>query len=373
MGSARATTLAQGFSNRLLIEMYDISLLDYVVNRQYEGEINKVGSVLNILNINRITEKNYTGANLGSPDNLYEDNCVLTIEKKKSFYWQELTIDNWASYIKDPHSEVVTQKADERNKNMDLYVLGFYGDIGAGNRVGTDVTTGTVTITTGTGAVVGSGTAFSAAMVGRGFQATGHSTWYRVKSVADTENMVIEDDFDDTTSAYTGGAIEAGATFTVEAVTPVTITTSNILTQVGKLKLVLDKAEKNGYNSVPAQGRFLIVPPEFEDVVTNGASGITLHVPEVYTELVKKGMLTQLKGFNIMVSNRLTGDNTDGYHLIGGHKNWITFAEKLLEATIEEDLIGNFGSAFKDLFVYGAKVADSRRHQAAELFAIFTL
>lgn len=371
MASERATTLAQGFSNRLLLEMYDISLLDYIVNRDYEGEINKVGSVLNILNIARISEKNYTGANL-SPDDLYENNCVLTIERKKSFYWRELTIDNWESYIKDPHSTVVTQKADERNKNMDLYVLAFYGDVGAGNRVGTDVTTGTVTITATTGAVVGSGTAFSAAMVGRGFKAAGHTTWYRVKSVADTENMVIEDDFDDTTSAYTGGAIGAGATFTVEAVTPVAITTSNILAQVGKLKLKLDKAEANGYNAVPADGRYLIVPPEFEDVATNGASGITIHVPEAYDQLIKKGMLTQLKGFNIFVSNRLTGNNTDGYHIIAGHKYWITFAEKLLSAVIEEDLTGNFGSAFKDLFVYGAKVPDSRRHFAAELFATFS-
>jgi len=372
MASARATTLAQGFSNRLLLEMYDISLLDYIVNRDYEGEINKVGSVLNILNIARITEKNYTGANLGSPDSLFENNCVLTIEKKKSFYWQELTIDNWASYIKDPHSTVVTQKADERNRNMDLYVLAFYGDVGAGNRVGTDYTTGTVTVDVTTGLVTGSGTDFDADMVGKGFKAAGHTTWYRVKTFTSDTSIVIEDDFDDTTSAYTGGAIGAGATYIIEADTPVTITTSNILTQVGQLKLKLDKAEANGFNAVPTSGRFLIVPPEFEDVVTNGASGITLHVPAVFEELVKKGMLTQLKGFNIFVSNRLTGDNTDGYHCIAGHKNWITFAEKLLTATIEEDLIGNFGSAFKDLFVYGAKVPDSRRHQAAELFAIFS-
>ena len=79
-----------------------------------------------------------------------------------------------------------------------------------------------------------------------------------------------------------------------------------------------------------------------------------------------------LLGFKIFRSNRLTGDNTNGYRIIGGHPNWMTFAEKVLEAGIEEDLIGNFGSAFKDLFVYGAKVADSRRHQAGELFATFS-
>lgn len=369
MASARATTLAQGFSQRLLLEMYDISLLDYIVNRDYEGEINGVGSKLNILNIARITEKTYTGANL-TADDLYENNCVLTISEWKSFYWKEKTIDNWQSYIKDPHSAVVNQKADERNRNMDLFVLAFYGDVGAGNRVGTDVTTGTVTVDVTTGAVTGSGTTFTATMVGRGFKAAGHTGWYRVKTFTDTTHIVIEDDLDDITSAYTGGAIGAGATFTVEAVTAVSVTTSNLLEKVGAVKLKLDKAEANGFSAVPDSDRFMIVPPEFEDIATR-ASGVVLHVPEAYDELVKKGMITKLKGFNIFRSNRLTGNNTTGYHIIAGHKNWMTFAEKLLEATIEEDLIGNFGSAFKDLFVYGAKVPDSRRHFAAELFATF--
>lgn len=370
MPSARATTLAQGFSNRLLLEMYDRSLLDTIVNRDYEGEINQVGSKLNILNFARISEKTYTGANL-TADDLYENNCVLTIDQWKSFYWKEKTIDNWQSYIKDPHSTVVAQKADERNKNMDAYVLGLYGDVGAGNRVGTDYTTGTVEVAVTTGVVTGSGGAtFTASMVGRGFKATGHTKWYRVKTFNSSSEIVIEDDYDDTTSAYTGGAIAGGTAYTIEAVTPLAITTSTLLAKVGQLKLKLDKAEANGFSTVPSDGRWLIVPPEFEDMVTR-ASGVVLHVPDAYTELVKKGMITMLQGFQVFSSNRLTGNNTDGYHVLAGHKNWVTFAEKQLTATIEEDLIGNFGSAFKDLFVYGAKVPDSRRHFAVEGFWTF--
>lgn len=369
MASARATTVAQGFSNRLLLEMYDQSLLDSIVNRDYQGEINEVGSKLNIYNLARITEKTYTGANL-TADSLYENNCVLTIDQYKSFYWMEKTLDNWLSYVKDVHSTVVTQKADERNKNMDTFAFGFYGDVGAGNRVGTDYTTGTVTVDVTTGLVTGSGTTFTAAMVGRGFKATGHSTWYRVKTFTNTTSIVIEDDFDDTTSAYTGGAIGAGATFIIEAATPISITTSNLLAQVGQLKLKLDKAEANGFSAVPDSDRWLLAPPEFEDLATR-ASGVVLHVPEVYEDLIKKGMITMLKGFKVFRTNRLTGNNTDGFHLLAGHKNWLTFAEKQLEAVIEEDLIGNFGSAYKDLFVYGGKVPDARRHFAAELFATF--
>lgn len=369
MASARATTLAQGFSQRLLKEVYDKSLLDVIVNRDYQGEINQVGSKLNILNIARISEKNYTGANL-TADSLEENNAVLTIDQLKSFYWKELTIDNWKSYIKNPHATVVAQKADERNKNMDEFAFGLYGDVAAGNRVGTNYTAGTVTVDVTTGAVTGDGTTFTAAMVGRGFKAAGHTSWYRVKSYASATSIVIEDDLDDVASAYTGGAIGSGATYIIEAATPLQITTTNLLEKVAELKLALDVAEANGKSSVPDSDRWLIVPPHFEELVVR-ASGVALHVPAVYEDLVKRGMITMLSGFKVFKSNRLTGDNTNGFRVLAGHSNWLTFAEKLLEADIEEDLIGNFGSAYKDLFVYGAKVADSRRHFAAEGFWTF--
>lgn len=369
MASARATTLAQGFSNRLLKEMYERSLTDSVVNRDYEGEINGVGSKLNILNIARISEKTYTGANL-TADSLYEVNTTLTIDQLKSFYWVEKTIDNWKSYIKDPHSTVVAQKADERNKNMDEFVLGFYGDVGAGNRVGTDYTTGTVEVAATTGVVTGSGTTFTSAMVGKGFKASGHTKWYRIKSYSSATSITIENDSDDETSAYDGGAISALSTYTIEANTAVSVTTANLLEKVADLKQKLDETEKYGLNAVPDTDRWLIAPPEFFNTMVR-ASGIVLHVPEVYQNLVKKGFQGELLGFKLFQSTRLTGDNSNGYHVLAGHPNWITFAEKLLEANIEEDLIGNFGSAYKDLFVYGAKVADSRRHFCAELYCTF--
>lgn len=369
MASARATTLAQGFSTKLLKEVYDKSLIDYIVNRDYEGEINAVGSKLNIGNIARISEKTYAGSALAA-DSLGENTTVLTIDQFKSFYWKEKTLDNWKSYIKNPHPTVVVQKADERNRNMDVYALGFYGDVAAGNRVGTSYTTGTVEIANTTGVVTGSGTTFTSAMVGKGFKATGHSKWYRVKTFNSTTEIVIEDDLDDVTSAYTGGAINAGATYEIEAVTALSVTKANLLNTIAKLREKLDTAERNGMSSVPDSGRWLVVPPEFETKLVQ-ATGIALHVPAVYEELVKKGMITELLGFKVFKSNRLTGNNTDGFHVLAGHSNWMTFAEKLLEATIEEDLPGDFGTAYKDLFVYGAKVPDVRRHYAAELFCTF--
>lgn len=348
--------------------MYDMNLTDYLVNRDYEGEINAVGSKLNILDFDKVAEKTYAGSPL-TADNLTENNGSLVIDQYKSFYWKEKTLDNWLSYIKNPHPTIVSQVAKERSKNMDTFVLGLYGDVGAGNRVGTVYSTGTVTIDA-SGNVTGSGTTFTAAMVGKGFKATGHTKWYRVKTFSSTTAIVIEDDLDDITSAYTGGVIGGGTAFQVEAATAVSVTASNLLDKIAALKLALDTAEANGYHAVPDEDRIIIVPPIFETVVVK-ATGVALHVDPVYNELVKKGMIGELQGFKIFKSNRLTGNNTDGFHIIAAHKGWMTFAEKVLDARMEEDLQGDFGTAFKDLFVYGAKVKDARRHFAAELFATF--
>ena len=115
--ATRAATIAQGFSQKLMLEMYDRDLTNEIVNRDYQGEINGVGSKLNILNFDRVSEKTYSGADL-SADSLTENNSQLTIDQYKAFYWKEMTLDNWLSYIKDPHPRIVSQVANERRKNI---------------------------------------------------------------------------------------------------------------------------------------------------------------------------------------------------------------------------------------------------------------
>ncbi len=367
--SAYGTKLAEGFSNKVMQFVYDRTILDSIVNRNYEGEINAVGSKLNILDFDEIEEKTYANTAM-SADTLSENNGQLVITEYRSFYWVEKVLAKWLSYIKDPHPYVVKQTAGKRVKNMETFAFGFYGDVGAGNRIGTDVTTGTVTVDATTGLVTGNGTTFTATMVGRGFKAAGQSTWYRVKTFTNTTSIVIEDDLDDVDSAYTGGAIGAGATFTVEAVTAVAVTTANILNKVALIRQKLDLAEKNGYSAVPDEDRWAIFPPEFFTVLVQG-TGIVLHVDEAFQSLVKRGYMGELQGMHLFKSNRLTGNNTDGYHCIAGHTDWLTFAEKILNARMEEDIPGDFGTAYKDLFVYGGKVKDINRHKAVEVYATF--
>jgi len=359
MPSPFATKLAEAFSAKVMKEMYANSVYDLITNRDYEGDINAVGSIVNILNIQRISEQVYTGANL-SPASLQEINGQLKLSIWKSFYWKENTIDKWKSYIKEPRPVVVQQLALERKKNVDAYVLGFYTYLAAGNRVGTDYTTGTVSIDVN-GNVTGSGTTFTAAMVGKGFKATGNSKWYRVASYASATSIVVQlDVYDDPTTTYDGGVI-TGATYTLQANTAIAITKNNIMQEIIALGVILDNQE------VPETDRFLILHPTIAQYIPQG-TGIALNVPAAYQDLIVKGFMTELLGFMIIKSPRVLGDNVNGYHCIAANRNWLTFADKVLEAGIEEDQIGNFGVAFKDLYVYGAKVTDNRLKFAAEFY-----
>lgn len=355
-----ATKLAEAFSAKLMNQVYERSIFDMLVNRDYQGDVQQ-GSKVNIPALARLSEKTYNGNNL-TADSLSEVISTLTVDQFKSFYFSVKTIDEYKSFIKNPASKTIGQRADERKKNVDSFVLGFWGDVAAGHWVGTDYTTGTVAITETTGAVVGTGTTFTSAMVGKPFKAAGHTKWYRVKTFTDTTHIVIENDSDDVASAYDGGTIDAGAAYVIQANTAVTLSASNLLTNVISLKNKLDEAE------VPDEDRWLVVPPVIANLILT-STGVNLAVPAVYDELVKRGFITELAGFKVFRSNRVAGDNTSGYKVLAGHSMWLTFADKVLNTGIEEDLIGNFGAAYKDLYVYGAKVADERRKFAALLLA----
>lgn len=80
--SAYGTKLAEGFSNKLMTWVYDNNLLDTIVNRNYEGEINAVGSKLNILDFDQLEELTYANAALTAQD-ITENNGQLIIAPAK--------------------------------------------------------------------------------------------------------------------------------------------------------------------------------------------------------------------------------------------------------------------------------------------------
>jgi len=360
MSATYANRLAEAFAKEALKQFYQGSVVDAVANRNYEGEIKGVGSLLNILTFDKIKMKTFSGSNL-SPDTVNESNAQLNVNQQKAYYFKIPSLAKFQSYIKDPEGTIISQVGNEMKEVVDNYALSLYTKVGAGNRVGTNYTTGTVTVTAVTGAVVGSGTTFTAAMVGRGFQAAGQTSWYQVATYTDATHITIIDDLDDTsTGQYTGGSVAGGTSYIIEAVTPIALTSSNVYLQLVNLKQRLDAAKR------PKEDRALVVSSKVAAMILQ-SSALVQPVESLVDEVVRRGLVGRVAGFTVYENEQIKGDNTNGYHVLAMHKSWMTFAEAYTETGIEE-LIGNFGKAYKGLFVYGAKVADVNRLSAAELF-----
>jgi hypothetical protein len=355
------TKLAEAFASKALEIYYATAVAEAITNQDYEGEIRDKTSILNILTFSKILSQTYTGANL-TADDLTESNAQLVTDQAKAFYFRVKSYDKFRSYIKNPEGTILSQTALELKKVIDTYVLGFWTEVASGNRVGTDYTTGTVAVAITTGVVTGSGTTFTAAMVGKGFKALGHSTWYRVKTFTSTTQITIEDDLDDSASAYTGGTIGAGATFAVQANTAVQVTASTVFSQLNQLHVKMNDLE------VPEENRFVVVPPAIAALIKENSFFNPSGVEAGYQRFSVNGRVGgTLAGFEVYMSPRVVGDSVNGWHILAGHKSAITFAMGFTETGME-DLIGNFGKAYKSLNVYGAKVPDERRKALAELF-----
>lgn len=364
------TKLIEAFASQALKVFYQRSVADAITNSDYEGEIKDKSSKLNVLTFGKLSSHNYTGADM-SADDLTESNALLTTDQAKYFYFKVKDWDTFRSYIKNPENTIVEQVGNEIKKVVDTFVLGFYGDVASGNRVGTDLvgsaqtpTPITVEVANTTGVVTASGAIFSSGMVGKGFKAVGHTKWYRIKTYNSTTEIVIEDDKDDETSAYTGGAISAGADFTIQANTAVQVTDSTVFAKITEMATVLTN------NEIPAEDRWLVVPARIGALIKTSDEFVGIG-SEGGREAVQNGRLPGMfAGFNVyeVSDDRISGDATNGYHVLGGHKSAICFAMGLVRNQVEQDIIGNFGKAYKSLYVYGAKVADERRKALVEGF-----
>ncbi len=364
------TKLAEVFSTKVMQIFYADSVSEAITNQDYEGEIRDKSSILNIMTLSKILTHDYTGANM-VVDDLTESSGQLKTDQAKDIYFRVKSYDKFRSYIHNPESTVQAQVALEMKKVIDTFVLGFYTKTAAGNRIGTDYTAGTVTVDS-SGNVTGAGTTFTASMVGKAFKATGHTAWYRVVTFTSTTAIVIVDDNSltadnfagDTTSAYTGGAIGGGSSYTIQANTAIQLTSSNIFDKLNQLQVILTNLE------IPAEDRWIVVPPAVSALIKLNANFNPSGVPDAYGRFVTptNGSIGgSLAGFHVYESPRVIGDSSNGWHIMAGHKSAITYALGMTETGME-DLIGNFGKAYKSLYVYGAKVVDERRKALTELF-----
>ncbi len=355
--SAYSTHVGEKFARNTIKIYFEMAISDKITNNDYEGEIKGGGADrVNVLTYGALALKDYDGSDM-SADDPSESEGTLLVDQKKAYYFKIKSWDKFKSYAEDPTSTLIQTAGKTLAETVDSFILGMYGDVGSGNWVGTDYVTGDCEVTVTTGAVTGNGTTFTADMVGKPFQAVGHTSWYRVKTFTSTTAIVIEDDKDDETSAYTGGAIASGTDYIVQANTAITATKATIYAQIVALRVKLNKAK------APRTDRFLVVNSDIAGLILQAPEFIPA-VNSAYDEVVKRGLIGSIAGFTIYENEEVAGDNTDGFYCLAGHKSFITLAMAFVE-TGTEDLIGNFGSAYKGLNCYGAKVLDERRKVGA--------
>ena len=123
--------------------------------------------------------------------------------------------------------------------------------------------------------------------------------------------------------------------------------------QIEAAKINLDE------NKIPQSDRWLVVPARIAGAIRTCDEFIPA-VSSAYEDVIKKGLLGEIDGFRIVQNQQVSGNNTTGYYCMYGQISAITFAMAFKETGIE-DLIGDFGKAYKGLVVYGAKVPDVRR------------
>ena len=355
------TNLGEKYAPALLGKYYETTVQDKITNTDYEKLLSEGGaSVIKVKTFGDVTIHTFVPGTAMTVEDPSESEGELDPGQLKSYYFRILSLSKFEDYIKNPETGFIERAAKQLQAEVDTYVLGLYADAGSGNRVGTDYTTGTVTVTVTTGAVAGSGTTFASGMAGLGFKATGHTKWYRIKTYTSATAIVIEDDSDDDTSAYNGGAISAGATYTIEAATVLTVTTSNIVEYIDKL------AEKLDENQIPKTDRWLVVNAKIAHLIRR-SEDFTPAVETAYQDVVKKGLIGMISGMMVYENQQVAGNNTTGYYILAGHISAITFYMEYKETGIE-DLVGDFGKAYKGLIVYGAKILDERRKALAYLW-----
>lgn len=142
---------------------------------------------------------------------------------------------------------------------------------------------------------------------------------------------------------------------------PLGINKSNILDVIVDAGQVLDE------QNIPEEGRFLILPAwalslikksDLKDASLAGDS----------TSIMRNGRVGMIDRFTLYLSNLLpkaavnigttaTPNSVNGFHLLAGHKNGLTFATQMTQME-ELRLEKRFASAVRGLQVYGYKVVD---------------
>lgn len=135
------------------------------------------------------------------------------------------------------------------------------------------------------------------------------------------------------------------------SVSAVTVTAGNILVNLSNMQYALDNAD------VPSGGRFLPIPPIYNQLLVQAAGGVVGHtaVPKTFSDgMIVNGYVGTLFGFDLLMTTRVNKAST-AFHMMGYNRTAIAFVGQLMEVqAVQRE--ARFGVGLKALALYGAEV-----------------
>jgi hypothetical protein len=243
---------------------------------------------------------------------------------------------------------------------LDTNILSYMRkNVHGANAVGTSYSTGTCTVAATTGVVTGSGTTWTSAMVGGYFKPSTLDDYYLVTTFTHASSITVTDLDGD---GYSGGAVAGSDTYVINAATATAITKSNIYSQIVELRTKL------GQQLTPKEGRFLVVNSAFEGALLQAPEFIPA-VGMAYEDAVKGAKIGRIAGFDVYTSELVDGNNTTGYWILAGTKDFCAMALQIMKVNVipSSSDPSTFVSTCKGLLTWGRKVFEGQRGKGAVL------
>ena len=365
------------YSLKLVELLYNETIYTKVTNTDYEGTISKEGDRVTVRTLGKLTLSPYTKQMTLVAQNLTPVSEQLIIDQQYYFKFEVDDIDALQNDVDTINEYARTSKRD-MSELLDNDILTYMvQNIDGDNAEGTAYATGTVAVAVTTGVVTGTGTTFTAKMVGGYFKAVGHSSHYIVVDYTSATVIKVADvgtvtgstgtygtDLELTGGSYSGGALTAGKAFNINAATAVAVSKSNIYAKIVALRTALGK------KLTPKAGRFLVVNSEFEGILLQAPEFIPA-VGKAYEDAVLGARIGGIAGFDVYCSELVFGDNTSGFYFLAGTRDYCAFALQIMKVNViaSSTNADSFVDTVKGLLVWGRKVFDGNRGRGAFLRA----
>ncbi len=352
------------YSLKLVELLYNDTLYPSITNTQYEGMIKESGDRVRVRTAGRISLSAYTKGMQLVKQELTPTSEDLIIDQQYYFSFGVDDVDKIQNDI-NAITEYAANSKRDMSELIDTDIL-LYGrkNVSYLNVVGTNYSTGTVSIAATTGVVTGAGTTFSAAMVGGLLKVVGQSSAYLISAYSSTTSITVVDQGDNT--VYTGGALSGVAAgqdaFVIWGATTIAATKSTIY------KNLVDTSTALNASLAPREGRWIVVNAAVEGIIRQAPEFIPA-VQSAYSGVVENGRIGSIAGFKVYTSELISGNNTTGYWLLAGSKDFISFACQIMKTSVvPADADPNsFITTCKGLLVWGRKVFAGNRPLGATL------